>query len=68
MEPIIDINIQANPALYQFRIIVSIKSEKVDALFEIGTNRIKDLCTVINEYEDVGYSSEDFTESARELE
>ena len=67
MEPFIDINIQANSAQMQFRIIIRVKAMDVEALFEIGANRIKDLYSAIKLYEDEGYSSEDFTESARRL-
>ena len=67
MEPIVDINIQANDALMQFRIIVLVKTERIEALFEIGADRIKDLCTAIKQYEEKGYSYENFTESARRL-
>ncbi len=59
--------IQANPALMQFRIIVKVQAKDIETLFEIGANRIKDLSTIIKEYEDKGYSSEDFTEGARRL-
>ncbi len=60
-------NIQANSVDMMFRIIVSVKDKDVEAVFEIGANRIKDLYSAIKLYEDEGYSSEDFTESARRL-
>ena len=67
MEPTVDMNIQANPVKMQYRIIVSVKTHDIEAVFEIGANRIKDLYSAIKLYEDEGYSSEDFTESARRL-
>lgn len=67
MKQSVDMNIQANPALMQFRIMVKVQDKGVEALFEVGANRIKDLYTLIKEYEEKGYSSEDFTESAKRL-
>ena len=67
MKPSVDMNIQANSVDMMFRIIVSVKDKDVEAVFEIGANRIKDLYSAIKLYEDEGYSSEDFTESARRL-